>query len=354
MLPFLEGGYMNFDSPAEPNGNLTQPRALRVLVAEDSDFDAVFLIRYLQSNGCPATHERVWDRETMEAALDRETWDLVLCDYQMPGFSVLPALEILRQRDLDLPFIVVSGVIGEELCVDLMKAGAHDFIVKGRLSRLIPAIQRELREAQARRERVLAQQKFSYLAAIVDSSNEAIVGQTLEGTITTWNIGAQRLYGYRPGEAVGKSILIIVPERRRAEAVEILSRLQQGEVVEPLETQRVTKDGRPVDVWLTMSAIRDSQGRIIGASSMAYDVSERKRLEAERTQLIEQLSDTLSKVKTLSGLLPICASCKKIRDDHGYWQKLETFVRDHSNAEFSHSMCPDCMLKLYPDYARHL
>ena len=91
----------------------------------------------------------------------------------------------------------------------------------------------------------------------------------------------------------------------------------------------------------------------MGASAIAYDITERKKIEDERTKMIEQLNDTLSKVKTLSGLLPICASCKKIRDDKGYWQKLETFVHEHSNAEFSHSMCPECMEKLYPDFSKH-
>jgi len=345
---------MSFDSFLVPDEAPPQQRTLRVLIAEDSEFDAVLLIQYLQNNGCPATHERVWDPATMENALERETWDVVLCDYQMPGFGVLPALEILRRRGLDLPFIVVSGVVGEELCADLMTAGAHDFIVKGRLSRLIPAIHRELREAEARREQELARRKLSYLAAIVDSSAEAIVGQTVDGTITTWNAAAERLYGYSAEEAVGQSVSIIVPEGRRFEAENLQASLQQVLVVDPLETERVGKEGKSLDVCLTMSAIRDVNGHIIGASSIAYDVSERKRMEEERTQLISHLSDTLSKVKTLSGLLPICASCKKIRDDQGYWQKLETFVRDHSNAEFSHSLCPDCMHKLYPDFSRHV
>jgi two-component system, cell cycle sensor histidine kinase and response regulator CckA len=344
---------MTSDSTAVPEVGPTQQRTLRVLVAEDSAFDAVFLIRYLQNNGCPATHCRVWDPATMEEALDRERWDVVICDYQMPGFGVLPALEILRRRGLDLPFIVVSGVIGEELAVDLMRSGAHDFIVKGRLGRLIPAIQRELREAEARRQQALSREKLSYLAAIIDSSEEAIIAQTMEGIITTWNAGAQRLYGYSAAEAVGQSAWIIVPEARREEAGELLFRLQQGEVVEQLETGRVAKDGKPIDVCLTISAIRDGKGRIIGASTISYDVTERKRSEAERTQLIAHLNEMLSKVKTLSGLLPICASCKKIRDDHGYWQKLETYVREHSGAEFSHSICPDCMQRLYPGFTHH-
>jgi hypothetical protein len=90
----------------------------------------------------------------------------------------------------------------------------------------------------------------------------------------------------------------------------------------------------------------------MGASAIAYDITERKKIEADRTKMIEQLNETLSKVKTLSGLLPICANCKKIRDDKGYWQKLETFVHEHSNAEFSHSICPECMEKLYPDFSK--
>jgi two-component system cell cycle sensor histidine kinase/response regulator CckA len=342
------------DTTEAPEVGLNQKRTLRVLLVEDSEFDAVFLIRYLQHNGCPATHCRVWNPATMKEALDREKWDLVLCDYQMPEFGVLPALELLRQRGLDLPFIVVSGVIGEELAVDLMKAGAHDFIVKGRLSRLIPAIQRELREAEARRERVLSREKLSYLAAIVDSADEAIIGQTMEGTITTWNVGAVRLYGYSAKEAVGQSAWIIVPEARRQEASDLLSKVNQGQVVEQFETERVDKDGIALDVCLTISAIRDGEGRIIGASTIAGDVTERKKMEAERTHLIAHLNETLSKVKTLSGLLPICASCKKIRDDRGYWQKLETFVRERSGAEFSHSICPECMHRLYPEYAHHL
>jgi two-component system, cell cycle sensor histidine kinase and response regulator CckA len=341
------------DSIQTPEAAPPREKTLRVLVVEDSEFDAVFLIRYLQSSGCLVTHRRVWNPATMAEALDREAWDVVLCDYQMPEFGVVPALELLRQRGLDLPFIVVSGVIGEELAVDLMKAGAHDFIVKGRLSRLIPAIQRELREAETRRAQALSREELSYLAAIIDSAEGAIIGQTMDGTITTWNAGAERLYGYSAKEAVGQSAWIIVPESRRGEAGDLLSRVQQGQVVQQLETVRAGKRGNLLDVSLTISAIRDREGRIIGASSITFDVTARRKMEAERTELIAHLNETLSKVKTLSGLLPICASCKMIRDDHGYWQKLETYVREHSGAEFSHSICPDCMDRLYPEYAPH-
>jgi PAS domain S-box-containing protein len=185
----------------------------------------------------------------------------------------------------------------------------------------------------------------------VDSAEEAIIGQDKDGIITTWNLGAARLYGYKADEVLGKSALVIVPPALHEEMREFRERLARGEGHEPIETERLRKDGVTVHVWLTMSNIRDNEGRLIGISSMAYDITERKRIEAERIQLIAHLNETLSKVKTLSGMLPICASCKKIRDDHGYWQKLETFVHEHSEAEFSHSICPDCMVVLYPEFA---
>jgi PAS domain S-box-containing protein len=343
---------MNDIGPSEdPLTASNRKQILRVLMVEDSDFDAVLLMAHLRSHGCQTEHRRVQSQSEMEKALTDQAWDVILCDYQLPSFGVLPALALLKRTGLDLPFIVVSGAIGEELAVDLMRAGAHDFISKGKLSRLIPAIEREQSEAKARRERTLALQNVTYLAAIVDSAEEAIIGQNMEGIITTWNLGAARLYGYEAAEAMGQPALLIVPPSLHQEAAELLQKLRRAEGAEPLETVRVRKDGAPVHVCMTMSAIRDREGCIIGASCIAYDITERKKIEEERTNLISHLNETLSKVKTLSGLLPICASCKKIRDDHGYWQKLETFVHEHSEAEFSHSICPDCMRLLYPEFA---
>jgi PAS domain S-box-containing protein len=352
VLPFFVGDYMSDVDQSEPPLTASnRMQHLRVLLVEDSELDALLLVRYLHSNGCPTRHERVVNQQEMEKALAAQEWDVVLCDYQLPSFGVLPALTLLKSKGLDLPFIVVSGAIGEELAVELMRAGAHDFIVKGSLSRLIPAIEREQREAKARRERMVALEKLAYLAAIVDSAEEAIIGQNMDGIITTWNSGAARLYGYTAAEAIGQPVLLIVPPSHQQEAAQLWQKLRHAQAVEPVETMRRRKDGALVNVCVTKSAIRDSEGRLLGASSIAYDITERKRIEAERTDLIAHLNETLSKVKTLSGLLPICASCKKIRDDHGYWQKLETFVREHSGAEFSHSICPDCMKQLYPQFA---
>jgi PAS domain S-box-containing protein len=327
-------------------------RPLRVLLVEDSDRDAELMVHHLESSGYKVHHQRVHNAATMEAALGREQWDLVLCDYVLPGFDVAPAIDLLKSKKLDLPFIVVSGTVGEELAVEVMKAGAHDFIVKDKLARLAPAIERELREAQVRVQRAADLEKLFYLAAIVDSTGEAITSQNMDGIITTWNAGARQLFGYTEAEAVGKSISIIMPESLHPTRHEIFETLKAGKSIEPFETKRVRKDGVEVDVYLAISPIKNAEGRLVGASAIAYDITERKKIEEERTKMIEQLNETLSKVRTLSGLLPICASCKKIRDDKGYWQKLETFVHEHSNAEFSHSICPDCMERLYPDFSK--
>jgi PAS domain S-box-containing protein len=329
-----------------------ESRPLRVLVVEDSETDARLMVSHLESSGYNVHHQRVCGAAAMEEALEREQWDLVLCDYTLPSFSVALASSLLKKKKLDLPFIVISGTVGEILAVEVMKAGAHDFIVKDNLARLAPAIDREMREAQIRGQRAADLGKLFYLAAIVDSTGEAIISQNMDGIITTWNAGARQLFGYTEAEAVGSSIFIIIPESLRSTRLEIFEKLRSGEPIPPFETKRVRKDGVEVDVYLAISPIKSADGKLMGASSIAYDITERKRIEDERTRMIEQLNETLSKVRTLSGLLPICANCKKIRDDKGYWQKLETFVHEHSNAEFSHSICPDCMEKLYPDFTK--
>jgi len=105
------------------------------------------------------------------------------------------------------------------------------------------------------------------------------------------------------------------------------------------------------DKWLdvTSDPVFDKDGEIISAVHIISDITERKQLETEKEKFVSELKDALAKVKTLSGFLPICASCKKIRDDKGYWNQIEAYIQDHSEAEFSHGICPECAKKLYPE-----
>ncbi len=127
-------------------------RPLRLLIVEDSEDDANLVLIQLRRGGYAPVMLRVDDPEEMASALE-QSWDIVISDYVMPRFSGLAALALLREKQTDIPFIVVSGKIGEEVAVEAMKAGAHDYIMKGNLARLVPAIERELREAAVRRER---------------------------------------------------------------------------------------------------------------------------------------------------------------------------------------------------------
>lgn len=252
---------------------------------------------------------------------------------------------------------VIDSLVSPSMAVKLWQSNSVEKVLmtskksrkhlgkSGKKSRALPGL-----SAKRRAQSAADLQKLFYLAAIVDSTGEAIISQNLEGIITTWNAGAQHLFGYTEAEAVGRPIFSIMPEALQSSREDIFEKLRSGQSIAHFETKRVRKDGVPIDVLLAISPIKNAEGELMGASAIAYDITERKKIEAQRTEMIAQLNETLSKVRTLSGLLPICASCKKIRDDKGYWQKLETFVHEHSNAEFSHSICPDCMDKLYPDF----
>ena len=134
---------------------------LRALILEDQEADATLVLRALRRDGYEVTHQRVDSGQAMKEALVGERWDVVLSDFSMPGFGVQEALDVLHDLDLDIPFIVVSGSVGEESAVGAMKAGAHDFFLKDRLVRLGAAIRRELTEADIRRERRSAQARLS-------------------------------------------------------------------------------------------------------------------------------------------------------------------------------------------------
>jgi PAS domain S-box-containing protein len=326
-------------------------KPLRVLLVEDSELDAALLIRCLEQS-YDVQSRRAHNAATLKDALRQETWDVVLCDYRMPGFGVVPALEILQESRLDLPFIVVSRTIGEDMAVETMKAGAHDYIMKDNLSRLAPAVEREVRQAQTRRDRVLSIRKAAWLAAIVDSMGEAVIGTDRTGNIISWNASAERLYGYPADEAIGKAVELVVPPDLHQETRRTLKGVSQGDTPAEFETTvHLRRDGSHLCVSSTISSVKDENGKVIGAAILAVDITERKRAEEERKKMIKELNETLAQVRSLSGLLPICASCKKIRDDKGNWQALETYISEHSQAEFSHSICPSCAQRLYPEFA---
>lgn len=180
--------------------------------------------------------------------------------------------------------------------------------------------------------------------------SEAVIGTDRTGTITSWNAGAERLYGYAAQEAIGKAIELVVPPALHQGTRQRLEGVGLGQLAELETTVRLRRDGTQVDVSSAISAVKDETGQVIGAAILAVDITERKQAEDERRKIIKELNETLAQVRTLHGLLPICASCKKIRDDKGHWHSLETYISGHSEAEFSHSICPSCAQHLYPEF----
>ncbi len=274
--------------------NLFTPGSLRVLMVEDCAEDALLLAAELKRGGFDPVFERVETAAAMQAALEVHEWDLIICDYAMPHFSGPEALALYQQKNLDTPFISVSGAVGEETVAEMIKAGAHDFVMKGNLGRLVPAAKRELRAAQERRDRRQTEAASAYLASIVQFCDDAIIGKTLDGTVVSWNAGAERLYGYSAAEMIGRSISVLIPPYRPGELPDLFDAIKRGEAVDGLETVRLRKDGTAVEVSLTISPLKDAGGRIIGASTVARDITLRKQEESERLGLIKDLTAALA------------------------------------------------------------
>jgi len=272
------------------------PCPLRVLIVEDSEDDALLIAAELRRGGLVLVFERVETAASLDAALSGRNWDLIICDYSMPALTGPAALAFYHQSGLDIPFISVSGTVGEETVAEMMKAGAHDYVMKSNLARLAPAVKRGLRAAQERRDRRQAEAISGYLASIVQSCDDAIIGKTLEGIVVSWNAGAERLYGYSAEEMIGRSISVLIPSFRPEELPGIFEAIRRGEGVDGHETVRIRKDGKPVEVSLTISPIKDATGRVVGASTVARDITRRKQEENERLGLIQDLTAALSHV----------------------------------------------------------
>jgi sigma-B regulation protein RsbU (phosphoserine phosphatase) len=318
----------------------------------------------------------------------------------------------------------------------------------------------------------LVEELVSHFAAIVETSEDAIISESLDGTILSWNAGAERLYGYKAEEVVGRSLSLLVPPGQTHEMTRTMKALRKGQHFDHYEISQLHKDGHAIETSITISPVKSKGGAVVGASVIARNITRQKRAEEalrqneerfrvalksapvvvfnqdrelrytwinspvlawaerewlrrtdaeivggnegarltaikqavlrsgqgtrtetavtyrgethyfdlvveplrdahgtiigltcsssdisptkkillERESLIAKLQEALEEVKLLSGLLSICASCKRIRNERDHWEPLESYLQAHSEAKFSHGVCPDCLRKLYPDY----
>ena len=242
------------------------------------------------------------------AAMDRiraRAPELVLADVMMPALDGFGLLREIRadEQTRSIPVILLSARAGEEARIEGLQAGADEYLVKPFSAReLLACVASQLRLSRVRRETLAAK---AYLAAIVDSADDAIISKDLDGIIQSCNASAERLFGYTSEELVGRPVRILIPSERQSEEDDILARLRKGERVEHFETVRVTKDGRCLDVSLTVSPVRDDSGTIIGASKIARDITALKQAEGERIRLLRENAEV---TETLNNVGAIVAS----------------------------------------------
>jgi PAS domain S-box-containing protein len=260
---------------------------LRLLIVEDSAADAELLVREVERGGYRVEHERVQTAAALRHALAQSTWHVVISDYDLPMFSGPAALEILQATGRDIPFIMISGTIGEEVAVSALKAGAHDFLVKGRLARLIPAIERERREVEVRRTRAGAEDALrrseAQYRSLFDGAVFGIFQATAEGQFVTVNPALVSMLGYdSPGELIQVGWALLHDDRDAAAA--LISRSHELVPLSGEEAMWRRKDGDQIRVRLSGRLIEEPQTRRTLCEVIVEDITGRHRLEAQLRQ----------------------------------------------------------------------
>ncbi|HEY6329241.1 MAG TPA: PAS domain S-box protein, partial [Blastocatellia bacterium] len=214
--------------------------------------------------------------------------DLILSDVVMPDIDGIELCRMIKSSPeiADTPVLLMSGLLYDNVVIEAgLEAGAEDYLeMDAPVSILTNEIERLVKHNRERLARQEAEQRALHLASIVDSSSDAIFGQNAEGLIISWNPAAERMFGYTPEETEGKPIGMLIPDSLGDEEVGILRRIESGEQIQNYWTRRTRKDETPIDVAITISPIKDLEGRLTGYSTIARDVSERKQLEEQLMQ----------------------------------------------------------------------
>jgi PAS domain S-box-containing protein len=258
---------------------------LHLLIIEDSSDDAQLMVRTIERGGYHIDYERVQTEAELKHALDNDKWDMALCDYTLPAFNAIRALEIVRASDKDLPFIIVSGSISEEMAVTALRGGAHDFMLKGNMARLVPAIHRELEEAQTRRERRRAEAEtrkaISFFEAVVETANVIYLQMNLAGTVVKINSAAEEITGYMRAELEGRNWAErVLPRDRYPQPWKEFERITTGAGAPgTFENPILTKRGEERFILWKNSVIREGD-HILGTISFGIDITDRKQAQA--------------------------------------------------------------------------
>jgi PAS domain S-box-containing protein len=297
-------------------------KPLRVLMVEDSEDDVLLMIRALKQGGYDPVYEQLEDALSMRKALEKESWDIILCDYSMPQFNGLAAIALLKETGIDIPLIIVSGAIGEETAVECMRQGAQDYVMKGNLSRLVPAVERELKEAESRIERKQAEEalkeserKYRLLA---ENVNDVIFVLDMNLNYTYVSPSVKFLRGYEPEEVLKNSPHKTLTPSSWDQAVSTLSEVMEleksghREIQEyrSLELEMWRKDGTTVWTEVKFSFLRDENHQAVGILGVTRDITERKQADKDLKETLESLR------KAVGATIQVMVSAVEARDPY--------------------------------------
>lgn len=249
--------------------------ALRLLIIEDSPDDTALLVREMQHCGFSTDWLRVETAAELHAALQQGHWDIVIADYVIPGFGGLEALQIVRERDSDLPFIICSGKIGESAAVEAILAGANDYLLKDDLSRLKSLIVRARSEAEKRQQRRNMEEEFILLKQAIDTIPIGVTIKDTSGRIIYTNPADAQMHGYTIAELIGMDPRILAPKAKWNPV-----RIPVGTYVKSIrESVNVRKDGSEFPVYLISVPVTSKDGTLIGEVTVCEDITERNAVE---------------------------------------------------------------------------
>ena len=264
-------------------------RKIAILHLEDNPYDVELIRSTIEAEGLDCDFTYAKNRNEFESNFIRQHFDLVLSDYSVPDYNGFAALKFTRENNSHVPFILLSGTLGEDQAVESLKNGAADYIVKQRLTRLVPAIERALADARERAERKRHEEQIREQAALLDKAHDAILVCDLQGHITSWNKGAERVYGWTATEALQKKFGELLPVRDVAKIDEAQRQtLEKGEWIG--ELSQTTKAGKGVVVqsrWVLMS----DHGKPTTFLVINTDITEKKHFEEQylRAQRLESI-----------------------------------------------------------------
>ena len=267
---------------------------LKLLLIEDSEDDALLLLRLLQRGGYDVDYEIVETAPAMLDALDRRAWDIIISDYALPQFSGMSALQLVQRKGYDIPFIIISGTIGEEHAVSIIKAGADDYLMKDNLTRLFPAIERAIREQQQRAAHRQAEATIHRLTRALSQSASLVIMTDASGVIEYVNQALVQVSGYDQSELIGSKWDILrdstlTQDQLTAMRASIRENGQwQGELLSK------HKGGSTYWVHTNVSAVRDDEGTVTQFLVVQEDITRRKHLEQELQHYTEQLEQMVA------------------------------------------------------------